>query len=133
MASLVKQAKDSQDFDESEMSELEEELRHFSERREEKHLLSSTSSSSSSRGNDDELWEEEEKMSEGKKAKKEKKMVKKQKMNGEGNLHDQLTLLTPEQERNAKLGGEKDVILITCSIYNITTCALLSNRHSMTD
>ena len=130
MASLVKQAKDSQDFDESEMSELEEELRHFSERREEKHLLSS---SSSSRGNDDELWEEEEKMSEGKKAKKEKKMVKKQKMNGEGNLHDQLTLLTPEQERNAKLGGEKDVVLITCSIYNITTCALLSNRHSMTE
>ena len=79
MESILKQAKDSNDFDSEEIRDLEEEMRHFAERREERDLLM---------GNDhydmdfkaDDKWAKE---------------------NRELNLDDQLT----EPKKSAKLGG----------------------------
>lgn len=73
VASLVKQAKDSNDFDSDEIRDLEVELGHFTERKEERDLLI---------GNDDDEWKHD-------KMDKKNQMGNKAKL--EANIHSQLT------------------------------------------
>lgn len=87
VASLVKQAKESDDFDAEEMRDLEEEMRHFTERKEERDLLL---------GNEDDEWKHHED-----KWTKKQKMGKSKKVDDYGNLDDQLT----DQKKSGKLEG----------------------------
>ena len=87
VASLVKQAKESDDFDAEEMRDLEEEMRHFTERKEERDLLL---------GNEDDEWKHHED-----KWTKKQKMGKSKKVDDYGNLDEQLT----DQKKSGKLEG----------------------------
>ena len=89
MAKLIKEARESRDFGAGEMRDLEEEMRHFAERREERNLLV---------GNEDDEGRGAEK-----RVKTNMKGKKKKKMDEDGNVHDQLT---GDQAKIGKTGGE---------------------------
>ena len=86
VASLVKQAKESADFDAEEIRQLEGEMRHFKDRKEERDLLL---------GNEDEQWKDEDKWT------KKQKMGNSRKVDEYGNINDQLT----DRKKSGKLEG----------------------------